>query len=105
MVAPANPHPESVERGEKNSQAGLLAQGKQIVPQLHHFRLEAAGRLFQIAVLAAAVFEHQTDARHAVCGQHSQMTGKLREISPPEAARKIRPGDRAVMPDWSPRLA
>src|SRR5690349_377632 len=55
VIAPAEPHPEGVVRGQEQAHAYPLAKREQVIPILDHVGLEASDWLLEVAVTAPAV--------------------------------------------------
>ena len=105
MMSPPAPEEEGVERREQHAHAHALAQREEIVPQPHHRGHEATSGPFDVAMLLLPVLEHQAKHGHAAVAQPVQMIVDASQVAATEQPRELRPGDRLVGADRSPRLA
>ena len=103
MMGPVYPRPERVYGREQNAQANAFAHRKQIVPELDHWRDEAASGLLKVAMPDLRIFEHQPKAGDAVGSEMFEVLLDRVQIAAAEQSRKLRPTNCIIVPKWCPR--
>src|SRR5918994_59324 len=89
MMLPVQPSPERVKGCEKDAQANLLAEPKEIIPKLHHAWHKGANRPLDVAVPHLSVFQHQSQACDAVLFQGLEIYLDGRQVPPAKEAIQL----------------